>query len=129
MRAMAEIKSRPSISRPAAPRPAPLSISDSAVRRISTIVAQEGRPGLRFRIGVSGGGCSGFRYDFKLDDAQEPDDIVIERDGVSVVVDGMSLMYVLGSELDFVDDLSGAYFKVANPNASSSCGCGASFAI
>ena len=110
-------------------RPAPVAVSESAARRIRAIVEREGRPGLKLRVSVSGGGCSGFQYGFALDDASEEGDIVIERDGATVVVDGMSLMYVLGSELDYVEDLSGSYFRMKNPNASSSCGCGSSFAI
>ncbi|HET6467297.1 MAG TPA: iron-sulfur cluster insertion protein ErpA [Geminicoccaceae bacterium] len=110
-------------------RPAPVAVSESAARRIRAIVEREGRPGLKLRVSVSGGGCSGFQYGFALDDVSEDGDIVIERDGATVVVDGMSLMYVLGSELDYVEDLSGSYFRMKNPNASSSCGCGSSFAI
>ncbi len=107
----------------------PLTVSPSAARRIGAILASEPRRGLRLRVSVSGGGCSGFQYGFALDDKVEDGDIVIERDGAGVVVDGMSLMYVLGSELDFVEDLTGSYFRMSNPNASSSCGCGSSFAI
>ena len=110
-------------------RPAPVAVSASAARRIGVIIAKEARSDLRFRISVSGGGCSGFRYDFGLDHKLAPDDIEVERDGAKVVVDGMSLMYVLGSELDFVEDLNGSYFKMVNPNAKSGCGCGASFAV
>lgn len=110
-------------------RPAPLALTEAAARRIRRIVEGEGRPGLRLRVSVSGGGCSGFRYDFALDDKDEAGDIRIERDGAVVVVDGMSLMYVLGSELDFVEDLTGSYFRMSNPNAAASCGCGSSFAI
>lgn len=110
-------------------RAAPVTISASAARRIAALIAAEGRPGTKLRVSVSGGGCSGFQYHFALDDQGEPDDVVIERDGATVAVDGMSLMYVLGAELDFVENLSGSYFQVKNPNASSSCGCGTSFAI
>lgn len=110
-------------------RPAPLLVTANAARRIKTILEAEGRPGLRLRIAVSGGGCSGFQYGFDLDDKEEPGDIVIEKAGASVVVDGMSLMYVLGAELDFVEDMTGSYFRMNNPNAASSCGCGNSFAI
>lgn len=109
--------------------PAPLQVSESAARRIAKLVADEGKPGLRFRVGVTGGGCSGFQYQFSLDDKQEPDDVLVERDGATVAVDGMSLLYVIGSELDWVEDLTGSYFRVKNPNASSSCGCGTSFAV
>jgi iron-sulfur cluster insertion protein len=110
-------------------RPAPVVVTDSAARRIKSILEAEGTPGMRLRVSVSGGGCSGFQYGFALDDKDEEGDIVIERDGATVVVDGMSLMYVLGSELDFVEDLTGSYFRMRNPMASSSCGCGSSFAI
>jgi iron-sulfur cluster insertion protein len=110
-------------------RPAPLQLSASAARRIASVAIAEGKAEARLRVSVSGGGCSGFQYLFALDDKSEEGDIVIERDGAAVVVDGMSLMYVIGSELDFVEDLTGSYFKVKNPNASSSCGCGTSFAI
>jgi iron-sulfur cluster insertion protein len=110
-------------------RPAPLQLSASAARRIASVARAEGKAEARLRVSVSGGGCSGFQYLFALDDKSEDGDIVIERDGAAVVIDGMSLMYVIGSELDFVEDLTGSYFKVKNPNASSSCGCGTSFAI
>jgi iron-sulfur cluster insertion protein len=116
---MAEIKSRPE----------PLTVTASAARRIGALAAREARPDLRLRVSVSGGGCSGFQYHFALDDKKEAGDIAIERDGAVVVVDDMSLMYLIGSELDFVEDLSGSYFRVSNPQATSACGCGTSFAI
>ncbi len=111
------------------PRPAPLAVSEGAARRIAAMLRAENRPDARLRVSVSGGGCSGFQYIFAVDDKSEDGDVVIERDGAAVVVDGMSLMYVIGAELDYFDDLTGSYFKVKNPNASSSCGCGTSFAI
>jgi iron-sulfur cluster insertion protein len=110
-------------------RPAPIAVSESAARRIAALIAAEGRPGVKLRISVSGGGCSGFQYGFALDDKDEPGDILVERDGAKVAVDDMSLMYLLGSELDWVEDLTGSYFRMKNPNASSQCGCGTSFAI
>ena len=110
-------------------RPAPVAVSESAARRVAALIAAEGRPGVKLRVSVSGGGCSGFQYGFALDDKDDEGDVLVERDGASVVVDGMSLMYVLGAEIDFVEDLSGSYFRVKNPNAASSCGCGSSFAI
>jgi iron-sulfur cluster insertion protein len=116
---MAEIKARPD----------PVGVSERAARRIGEILAREGRPGLRLRISVSGGGCSGFQYDFALDDQAEDGDVAIEQGGARVVVDGMSLMYLIGCELDYVEDLTGSYFRVSNPNATASCGCGNSFAI
>lgn len=125
---MAEIKAAE--TKPAqAGRPAPLLVSASAARRVKRIIEAEGKEGLALRVSVSGGGCSGFQYNFALDDKTAPDDVAIEKDGVTVLVDGMSLMYVLGSELDFVEDLTGSYFRVSNPNATASCGCGTSFAI
>jgi iron-sulfur cluster insertion protein len=116
---MAEIKARPD----------PVKVSERAARRIGEILAREGQPCLKLRISVSGGGCSGFQYDFALDDQAEEGDVAIEQGGAKVVVDGMSLMYLLGCELDYVEDLTGSYFRVSNPNATASCGCGNSFAI
>jgi iron-sulfur cluster insertion protein len=116
---MAEIKARPG----------PFSVSENAARRIGAILANEQKPDLRLRISVSGGGCSGFQYGFALDDREEEGDIAVEQDGVRVVIDGMSLLYMMGCEVDYVEDLTGSYFRVNNPNASSSCGCGNSFAV
>jgi iron-sulfur cluster insertion protein len=110
-------------------RPDPLVVTDRAAYRIKRIIEKEGTPGARLRVSVSGGGCSGFQYGFALDNKKEDGDVLIERDGATVVVDSMSLMYVLGSELDFVEDLTGSYFRMKNPMASSACGCGSSFAI
>jgi len=116
---MAEIKARPG----------PFSVTEGAARRIGEILAAEAKPNLKLRITVSGGGCSGFQYGFALDDRDEDGDIAIERDGTKVVIDGMSLLYVMGCEVDFVEDLTGSYFRVHNPNATASCGCGNSFAV
>ncbi|MGD9507945.1 MAG: iron-sulfur cluster insertion protein ErpA [Geminicoccaceae bacterium] len=110
-------------------RPAPLQLTASAARRIAAVARAEGRREARLRVSVSGGGCSGFQYQFALDEGPEDGDIEIERDGAAVVVDDMSLMYLLGAEVDFVEDLTGSYFKINNPNATSSCGCGTSFAM
>ena len=103
-------------------------ISENAARRIAALAAQEGgRPMLR--ISVSGGGCSGFQYGFDFDETVGAEDQVFERNGARVVIDEVSLELLKGSEIDFVEDLMGAYFKLENPNAASSCGCGSSFAI
>ena len=107
---------------------APITISPRAARRIVDIARAEGRP-IMFRVAVSGGGCSGFQYGFTLDDARQDDDIVIERDGAVVLVDPVSVPYLVGSELDFVDNLMGQSFQMVNPNAKSSCGCGTSFSV
>jgi iron-sulfur cluster assembly accessory protein len=106
----------------------PVTISASAARRIAGILS--GEPGgTALRISVSGGGCSGFQYGFDLDQTRAPDDLIIERDGAVVLIDAVSLPYVGGSEIDFVDDLIGQSFKIKNPNATASCGCGTSFSV
>jgi iron-sulfur cluster assembly accessory protein len=103
-------------------------LSGRAAKRISEIVAKE-PPGTTLRVSVEGGGCSGFQYKFDLVRNQEADDIVVERDGIRVLVDPVSIEYMAGSEIDFVDDLIGAAFKIHNPIAKSSCGCGTSFSL
>jgi iron-sulfur cluster assembly accessory protein len=105
-----------------------LTLSENAARRIKAIAASEGRP-LMLRVAVDGGGCSGFQYRFDLVDSVEEDDLKIERDGAAALVDVVSLALLKGSEIDFVDELAGAEFRVRNPNAKSSCGCGVSFSI
>jgi iron-sulfur cluster insertion protein len=100
----------------------------SAARRINQLNAKGGTAKM-FRVTVSGGGCSGFQYGFQLDDRLNDDDVTFERDGAVLVTDETSLDLIAGAEVDFVDDLMGAYFQVRNPNATSSCGCGTSFSI
>jgi iron-sulfur cluster insertion protein len=107
---------------------APVSVTARAARQIAKIVAAEGASKM-LRLSVSGGGCSGFQYHFDLEDKHADDDLVIEQDGVKVLVDSVSLEFLAGAELDYVDELIGAAFKVNNPNAKSSCGCGTSFSI
>ena len=107
----------------------PVSVTESAARRVAQLIAKEGDPGLMLRVAVNGGGCSGFQYGFTFDDQQNDDDSVIERDGVKVLVDSMSLLYLTGAEIDFVEDLMGSSFQIKNPNATASCGCGTSFAV
>lgn len=106
----------------------PMTVSARAAKRIAEILKAEAEP-VMLRLAVTGGGCSGFQYNFTLDDARMDDDLVVERDGAVVLVDPMSLDFLKGAELDFVDDLIGAAFKIHNPNASSSCGCGTSFSV
>ncbi|WP_374346238.1 iron-sulfur cluster insertion protein ErpA [Phenylobacterium sp.] len=105
-----------------------LTLSESAAQRIRAIGAAEGRP-IMLRIAVEGGGCSGFQYQFDLVEHANDDDLKVERDGAAALVDEMSLVLLKGSEIDFVDELAGAEFKIRNPNAKSSCGCGVSFSI
>ncbi len=105
-----------------------LTLSENAARRIKAIAKSEGRP-LMLRVAVDGGGCSGFQYRFDLVDAVEDDDLKVERDDAVALVDVVSMALLKGSEIDFVDELAGAEFRVRNPNAKSSCGCGVSFSI
>ncbi len=105
-----------------------VTLSDAAAKRISQIVAADaGKQALR--VSVEGGGCSGFSYKFDLADAQEDDDVVISNGDAKVLIDSMSLIYMAGSEIDFVDNLLGQSFQIKNPNAVASCGCGTSFSI
>ncbi|AHB48575.1 heme biosynthesis protein HemY [Hyphomicrobium nitrativorans NL23] len=106
----------------------PVTLTASAARRIAEIVAGE-PAGTLLRVSVEGGGCSGFQYNFDLVDGASGDDAVIERDGAKVLIDPVSMAYLAGSEIDFVDDLIGAAFKIQNPNATASCGCGTSFSL
>ncbi|MFC5068271.1 iron-sulfur cluster insertion protein ErpA [Flaviflagellibacter deserti] len=106
----------------------PVTVSANAARRIKQILSSEPE-GAMLRVSVEGGGCSGFRYEFGVEKIRQDEDLVIERDGVTVVVDEVSLQYMQGSEIDFVDELIGASFQIKNPNATSGCGCGTSFAM
>jgi iron-sulfur cluster assembly accessory protein len=105
-----------------------VTISERAARRIGEILKSEGN-GAKLRISVEGGGCSGFQYKFDIDRAQAEDDLVVARAAAVVLVDPASVPFLAGSEVDFVDDLIGASFRVNNPNATASCGCGTSFSI
>jgi iron-sulfur cluster assembly accessory protein len=103
-------------------------VSERALRRIGEILQSE-PAGTMLRVSVEGGGCSGFQYKFDMEREQAQDDLVIARDGAVVLIDPVSVQYMAGSEIDFVEDLIGASFKVNNPNATASCGCGTSFAL
>jgi iron-sulfur cluster assembly accessory protein len=105
-----------------------VTVSERAARRIGEILTSE-PPGTMLRVSVEGGGCSGFQYKFDMEREQAQDDLVIARAGAVVLIDPVSVQYMAGSEIDFVDDLIGASFKVKNPNATASCGCGTSFAL
>ena len=104
-------------------------LTENAAKRIAELKVQENVPTAYLRLAVSGGGCSGFQYGFTFDDQRQEDDTLFEREGVGLVIDTSSLELVDGAEIDFVEDLMGASFQVRNPNASSSCGCGKSFAM
>jgi iron-sulfur cluster insertion protein len=105
-----------------------VTLSPAAAKRIQAIGATEGRS-VMLRVAVEGGGCSGFQYLFDLVEEAQPDDLKVERDGAAALVDVISLALLKGSEIDFVDELAGAEFRIRNPNAKSSCGCGVSFSI
>jgi iron-sulfur cluster assembly accessory protein len=105
-----------------------ITVTERAARRIGEILRGE-PPGTMLRVSVEGGGCSGFQYKFDIDRAQAADDLVIQRDGATVLIDQTSVGYLAGSEIDFVDDLIGASFRVNNPQATASCGCGTSFSL
>ena len=107
---------------------AEITISDAAARRIATIVAAE-KDMTALRVSVEGGGCSGFSYKFDLADAAIGDDVIVEKGEARVIIDQMSLIYMAGSEIDFVDNLMGQSFQINNPNAVASCGCGTSFSV
>ena len=105
-----------------------VTISDSAARRIGEILKKE-PAGAMLRVSVEGGGCSGFQYKFDIERAKAEDDLVLARDGAVVLIDPVSVNYMAGSQIDFVDDLIGQSFKINNPQATASCGCGTSFSI
>ncbi|RYY26824.1 MAG: iron-sulfur cluster insertion protein ErpA [Sphingomonadales bacterium] len=105
-----------------------MALTTAAAARIAAIAAKQAKPAI-LRLSVEGGGCSGFQYKFGMAEAPEGDDLVVETDGVRLVVDSISLDLVRGSQVDFVDNLGGAHFAVTNPQAASGCGCGTSFSI
>ena len=109
--------------------PTPIQITESAVTKVRSLVEEEGNPELKFRVYVTGGGCSGFQYGFAFEDDTDEEDTRIEKDGIVVIVDPMSYPYLVGARVDYEEGLQGARFTVSNPNASSTCGCGASFSI
>jgi iron-sulfur cluster assembly accessory protein len=107
---------------------AEVTLTERAARQISQILGRE-PSGTMLRVSVEGGGCSGFQYKFDMERAQAPDDVLVHRDAATVLIDPISLGYLAGSEIDFVDDLIGASFRINNPQAKASCGCGTSFAL
>ncbi|HEX7037871.1 MAG TPA: iron-sulfur cluster insertion protein ErpA [Pseudomonadales bacterium] len=107
----------------------PILLSERAAQKVRALLEAEPNPDLKLRVFITGGGCSGFSYGFTFDEEVAEDDAVVERDGVTMLVDAMSYQYLMGSEVDYREDLQGAQFVVNNPNATSTCGCGNSFAI
>ncbi len=109
--------------------PTAIQFSQGAASKVKTLVEEEGNPRLKLRVFVTGGGCSGFQYGFTFDEDVADDDTIIEREGVSLVVDPMSYQYLAGAEVDYQEGLEGARFVITNPNATTTCGCGQSFSI
>ncbi|MEM8660241.1 MAG: iron-sulfur cluster insertion protein ErpA [Pseudomonadota bacterium] len=109
--------------------PSSINLSANAVNKVRELVAEEENPALKLRVYITGGGCSGFQYGFSFEEEAAEDDMAVERDGVTLVVDPMSFQYLAGSEVDYLEGLEGSRFVVNNPNAATTCGCGASFSI
>jgi iron-sulfur cluster insertion protein len=106
---------------------APLIFTEAAARKVHELIEEEGNPGLKLRVYISGGGCSGFQYGFTFDEDQAEDDLAVSREGVTLVVDPLSLQYLTGAEIDYAESFSGSQFVIRNPNAKTTCGCGSSF--
>lgn len=107
----------------------PLNFSDSAANKVKALIEEEGNPDLKLRVFVTGGGCSGFQYGFTFDEVKNEDDFVMEKNGVTLLIDPMSMQYMMGAEIDYTEGLEGAQFVIRNPNAVSTCGCGSSFSV
>lgn len=108
---------------------APLNFTDAAARKVGELIEREGNPRLKLRVYVSGGGCSGFQYGFTFDEDTQEGDTPIEKAGVTLLIDALSVQYLAGAEIDYREDLSGAQFIIRNPNATTTCGCGSSFSV
>jgi iron-sulfur cluster insertion protein len=109
--------------------PTSINLSANAVRKVRDLVSEEENDDLKLRVFITGGGCSGFQYGFTFDELTADDDTIIEREGVTLLVDPMSFQYLAGSEVDYTEGLEGSRFVVTNPNATTTCGCGSSFSI
>ena len=107
--------------------PPPLIFTDAAAQKVGELIREEDNPDLMLRVFVSGGGCSGFQYGFTFDEKIEEGDSSIDNQGVTLLVDPMSVQYLMGAEIDYKEDLQGAQFVIRNPNATTTCGCGQSF--
>ncbi|HRD33277.1 MAG TPA: iron-sulfur cluster insertion protein ErpA [Rhodocyclaceae bacterium] len=105
-----------------------LVFTDSAASKVKDLIEEEGNPALKLRVFVSGGGCSGFQYGFTFDEEVNEDDTALEKNGVTLLIDPMSYQYLVGAEIDYTEGLEGSQFVIRNPNATSTCGCGSSFA-
>ena len=108
---------------------APLEFTAAAAAKVLSLIAEEGNPALKLRVYISGGGCSGFQYGFTFDEEQAEEDLALARDGVTLLVDPLSLQYLMGAQVDYRENLQGAQFVIRNPNAKTTCGCGSSFSV
>jgi iron-sulfur cluster insertion protein len=117
------------ISSNAESAPPGIVFTDAAARKVQELILEERNPDLKLRVYISGGGCSGFQYGFSFDEERAEDDIAIENDGVTLLVDPLSFQYLMGAEVDYSESLQGAQFVIRNPNASTTCGCGSSFSV
>lgn len=115
------------MSVPATDIPAPLDFTDSAAHKVKELIEEEDNDQLKLRVFIQGGGCSGFQYGFTFEEERQGDDTAVENAGVTLLVDPMSLQYLMGAKIDYKEDLEGARFIINNPNASTTCGCGSSF--
>ncbi len=109
--------------------PAPLVFTNAAAKKVHELIQEEDNPDLMLRVFISGGGCSGFQYGFTFDEKKEEGDSSVENQGVTLLVDPMSVQYLMGAEIDYKEDLQGAQFVIRNPNAATTCGCGSSFSV
>ena len=109
--------------------PDPLFFSENAANKVKQLIEEEGNPELKLRVFVTGGGCSGLQYCFTFDEVTNEDDTVMQKNGVSLLIDPMSYQYLVGAEIDYTEGLEGAQFVIKNPNATSTCGCGSSFQV
>jgi iron-sulfur cluster insertion protein len=107
----------------------PLNFTDNAAAKVKALIDEEGNPDLKLRVFVSGGGCSGFQYGFTFDEVSNEDDTMLEKGGVTLLIDSMSFQYLAGAEIDYQEGLEGAQFVIKNPNATTTCGCGSSFSV
>lgn len=109
--------------------PAPLVFTDNAAKKVKELIEEEGSPDLKLRVFVSGGGCSGFQYGFTFEEEVNDDDTQVQKDNVTLLIDPMSLQYLMGAEIDYQDSLQGSQFVIRNPQATTTCGCGSSFSV
>lgn len=109
--------------------PAPLIFTDNAAKKVKELIEEEGSPDLKLRVFVSGGGCSGFQYGFTFEEEVNEDDTQVQKDTVTLLIDPMSLQYLMGAEIDYQDSLQGSQFVIRNPQATTTCGCGSSFSV